>query len=173
MRNGIKVYDTDTHIVASAEALTPYLAATVRQWVPSLDDYWVPIRRSSAGETLQPPYVHRYQMGSGFGGGWGSDAPRMLGEAAPQPNAERRPQKFMGTKWPAWDADWVAANRIRDMDEEEVDVQVMVPTVPWGHDNPAVEIEFMRANHRFLDDFCSAYPTRLKALLIINAKFIK
>lgn len=173
MRNGIKVYDTDTHIVASAEALTPYLAATVRQWIPSLDDYWVPIRRSSAGETLQPPYVHRYQMGSGFGGGWGSDAPRLLGEAAPQANAERRPQKFMGRKWPAWDADWVAANRIRDMDEEGIDVQVMVPTVPWGHDNPAVEIEFMRANHRFLDDFCGAYPTRLKALLILNAKFIK
>jgi predicted TIM-barrel fold metal-dependent hydrolase len=97
----------------------------------------------------------------------------MLGEAAPQANAERRPQKFMGTKWPAWDADWEAANRIRDMDEEGVDVQVLVPSVPWGHDNPAVEIEFMRANHRFLDDFCSAYPARLKALLIINAKFIK
>jgi predicted TIM-barrel fold metal-dependent hydrolase len=79
----------------------------------------------------------------------------------------------MGTKWPAWDADWVAASRIRDMDEEGVDVQVLVPTVPWGHDNPAVEIEFMRANHRFLADFCGAYPTRLKSLMVVNAKFIK
>ena len=173
MRNGIKVYDTDTHIVPSAEALTPYLAATIKEWIPNLEDFHTPIRRSSAGETLQPPHQHRYQMGSGFGAGWGSDVPRMLGEAEPQAGAERRPQKFMGTKWPAWDADWVAAHRIRDMDEEGVDVQVMVPTVPWGHDHPAVEIEFMRANHRFLDDFCGAYPARLKALLIVNAKYIK
>ena len=173
MRNGIKVYDADTHVGASAEALEPYLASRVRELVPDLDTYRTPIRRSSAGETLQPPYAHRYQMGSGFGAGWGSDAPRMLGEAAPRQNAERRHQKFMGSKWPAPDADWVAASRIRDMDEEGVDVQVMVPSVPWGHGEPAVEIEFMRANHRFLDDFCGAYPDRLKALLVLNAKFIE
>jgi predicted TIM-barrel fold metal-dependent hydrolase len=121
---------------------------------------------------LQPPYAHRYRLGSGFGAGWGSDAPRILGEAAPREDAERRHQKFMGSKWPAPDADWVAASRIRDMDEEGVDVQVMVPSVPWGHPEAAVEIEFMRANHRFLDDFCGAYPDRLKALLVLNAKFI-
>jgi predicted TIM-barrel fold metal-dependent hydrolase len=173
VRNDVKVYDADTHIGASAESLEPYLASTIRELLPNLDDYRTPIRRSSAGETLQPPYVHRYQVGSGFGAGWGSDVPRMLGEAAARANAERRPQKFMGSKWPAKDADWVAASRIRDMDEEGVDVQVMVPTVPWGHDKVAVDIEFMRANHRFLDDFCSAYADRLKALLVINAKFVK
>ncbi|ETX08078.1 MAG: hypothetical protein ETSY2_07485 [Candidatus Entotheonella gemina] len=173
MRNGIKVYDTDTHLVPPAEVLTPYLASTIQEWIPNLSDYQSPIRRSSAGETLQPPYWHRYRMGSGFGVGWGSDVPRMLGEAEPQAGAERRPQKFMGTQWPAWDADWVANHRIRDMDEEGVDIQVMVPTVPWGHEQPAVEIEFMRANRRFLDDFCGAYPTHLKALLIVNAKYIK
>ena len=36
MRNDIKVYDTDTHIVATAEALTPYLASAIREWVSSL-----------------------------------------------------------------------------------------------------------------------------------------
>lgn len=173
MRNGMKVYDTDTHVGASAESLEPYLAAAVRELVPDLDNYRTPIRRSSTGETLQPPYAHRYQLGSGFGAGWGSDAPRMLGEAAPREHTERRYQKFMGSKWPAGNADWVAASRIRDMDEEGVDVQVMVPSVPWGHPEPAVEIEFMRANHRFLNDFCGAYPARLKALLILNAKYIE
>jgi len=172
MRNGFKVYDSDTHVAFSAELLEPYLASTVRPLLPNLDDYRTPIRRTSAGETLQPPYVHRYQMGRGFGAGWGSDVPRILGEAAPRANAERRPQKFMGSKWPAHDADWSAASRIRDMDEEGVDVQVMVPTVPWGHDNPAVEIECMRAIHRLLDDFCGTYADRLKALLVLNAKYV-
>jgi predicted TIM-barrel fold metal-dependent hydrolase len=173
MRNSIKVYDADTHVGASAEALDPYLASTVRELLPDLDAYRKPIHRNSSGEALEPPYAHRYQLGSGFGAGWGRDVPRTLGEAAPQANAERRPQKFMGSKWPAQDAEWVAASRIRDMDEEGVDVQVMVPTMPWGHDNPAVEIEFMRANHRFLNDFCGAYPTRLKSLLVVNARFVK
>jgi hypothetical protein len=172
MRNGFKIYDSDTHVGFSAELLEPYLASTVRPLLPNLDDYRTPIRRSSAGETIQPPYVHRYQLGKGFGAGWGSDVPRILGEATPRENAERRPQKFMGSKWPAHDADWSAASRIRDMDEEGVDVQVMVPTVPWGHDNPAVEIECMRAIHRLLDDFCGTYADRLKALLVLNAKYV-
>jgi predicted TIM-barrel fold metal-dependent hydrolase len=173
MRNGFKVYDSDTHVGFSAEILEPYLASTVKPLLPNLDDYRTPISRSSAGETLQPPYAHRYQLGQGFGAGWGSDVPRTLGEAAPRANAERRPQKFMGSKWPAQDADWSAASRIRDMDEEGVDVQVMVPTVPWGHDNPAVEIECMRAIHRLLNDFCADNGKRLKALLVLNAKYIE
>ncbi len=28
------VYDTDTHLVPSAEVLTPYLASTIQQWIP-------------------------------------------------------------------------------------------------------------------------------------------
>lgn len=173
MRNGVKVYDSDTHIGFSAEILEPYLASTVKPLLPNLNDYRTPMTRSSAGEPLQPPYAHRYQLGSGFGAGWGSDVPRTLGEGAPRENAERRHQKFMGSKWPAPDADWSAASRIRDMDEEGVDVQVMVPTVPWGHDNPAVEVACMQAIHRLLGDFCAPHTQRLKALLVLNAKYIE
>jgi predicted TIM-barrel fold metal-dependent hydrolase len=35
-----------------------------------------------------------------------------------------------------------------------------------------VDIEFLRANHRYLDDFCSGYPQRLKSLIITNAEYI-
>jgi len=172
MRNGFKVYDSDTHITASAEDLEPYLASAIRELLPDLEQLKVPIRASSTGETLEPPYSHRFRLGS-VGAGWMADAPRMLGEAAPQENVERRHQKFMGTKWPRKDGEWVADSRIRDMDEEGVDVQLMVPGVPRGHSDPAVDIEFMRANHRFLADFCGPYPDRLKALLILDARFIE
>ena len=172
MRNGFKVYDSDTHITASAEDLEPYLASAVRELLPDIDQLKVPVRANATGEALEPPYSHRFRLGSA-GAGWMADVPRTLGEAAPPENAQRRHQKFMGTKWPSKDGEWVAASRIRDMDEEGVDVQVMVPGVPRGHSDPAVDMEFMRANHRFLADFCDPYPDRLKALLILDARFIK
>ena len=171
MRNGFKVYDSDTHVTASAEELEPYLASPVKALVPELEKYKTPIRRTSAGAVLEPPYSHRYSLGSS-GGGWGSDAPRTLGEAAPQANAERRTQEFMGSRLPTADGEWVAQSRLRDMDEEGVDVQLMVPGVPRGHDDPKVDAEFMRANHRFLNDFCGTSPHRLKALLTLDARFI-
>ena len=37
MRNGFKVYDSDTHITASAEDLEPYLASAIRELLPELD----------------------------------------------------------------------------------------------------------------------------------------
>ena len=161
MRNGFKVYDSDTHVTASAEELEPYLASSVKALVPELEKYKTPMRRTSAGAVLEPPYSHRYSLGSS------------LGEAAPQPNAERRTQKFMGSKLPTADGEWVAESRLRDMDEEGVDVQLMVPGVPRGHDDPGVDAEFIRANHRFLNDFCGTSPHRLKALLTLDARFIE
>ena len=172
MRNGMRVYDSDTHVTASAEGLEPYLASSVRKMLPDLEKYKSPIRRTSAGATLEPPYSHRYNLG-GSGGGWGADAPRTLGEAAPQAGAERRGQKFMGAKLPTADGEWVVHSRLRDMDEEGVDVQLMVPGVPRGHDDPSVDAEFIRANHRFLNDFCGTSPHRLKALLTLDARFIE
>ena len=172
MRNGMKVYDSDTHVTASAEDLEPYLASSIKKMLPDLEKYRDPIRRTSAGATLEPPYSHRYNLG-GFGGGWGQDAPRTLGEAAPQADTRRRTQKFMGTKLPTADGEWVAESRLRDMDEEGVDVQLMVPGVPRGHDDPEVDTEFIRANHRFLNDFCGTSPHRLKALLTLDARFIE
>ena len=172
MRNGMRVYDSDTHITASAEGLEPYLAASVRKLLPDLEKYKSPIRRTSAGSTLEPPYSHRFNLG-GSGGGWGSDVPRTLGEALPQERTERRTQKFMGTKLPTAGGEWVAESRLKDMDEEGVDVQLMVPGVPSGHDHPAVDTEFIRANHRLLNDFRGTSPHRLKALLTLDARFIE
>lgn len=172
MRNGVKVFDSDTHVTALAEDLEPYLASAVKELVPDLDQYKEPIRSTTAGHTLEPPYSHRYRFAS-VGGGWSGDVPRTLGEAAPRKSTRGRLQKYMGTKLPAADGEWGAESRVRDMDEEGVDVQVMVPGVPRGYSDPAVDLEFLRANHRFLNDFCGKYPGRLKALLTLDARFVE
>ena len=172
MRNGLKVYDSDTHVHASAEGLEPYLASAAKKLLPELEQFKVPIKSTICGATLEPPYSHRYRL-AGLVGGWGEDPPRTLGEAVPQTDGLRRNQKFMGSKIPSSDGEWVAESRLRDMDEEGVDVQLLVPGVPRGHNDPAVDLEFIRANHRFLNDFCNTSPHRLKALLTLDARFVE
>ena len=59
MRNGLKVYDSDTHVHASAEGLEPYLSASVRKLSAGTRE--VPPahekdnRRGCAGAALLPP----------------------------------------------------------------------------------------------------------------------
>jgi hypothetical protein len=60
------------------------------------------------------------------------------------------------------------------MDEEGVDVQRLVNAGgPSGYENRAVDVEFMQAQHRWLDDFCNKYPQRLKFMIGVNAKYIE
>src|SRR3989442_6728064 len=85
MRNGYKVYDSDTHVGPSADTLEKYLSSRVRELVPDLESRKVPQRRHSARLAYASPYRTRFRLGSGGAvGGWGADVPRTLGEAEPR-----------------------------------------------------------------------------------------
>jgi uncharacterized protein len=171
MRSGYQIYDADTHNQPSAETLEPYLDRRIRELIPDLDDRKVPIRIGLAGEIRQEPYRHMYRFGSG-GGGWGSGKPRILGEAEPR-DVERHFQQFMGSRFPTeGGVDFNAEVRIQDMDVEGVDIHMMVPSGANGHKNPEVEMGFIRANHRYLHDFCSVDPHRLKSLIVVTSRCI-
>lgn len=172
MRNGMRVYDADTHVQPSAEVLEPYLPALVRERVPDLDKYKSPIKIGLAGEVRQEPFKHFYWFGGGEGG-WGGDHVRILGDAGPREGASRRFQKFMGTKFPTEGGVDYSDVRVRDMDEEGVDVQLMVPSGANSHPDPEVELAFIQAQHRFLDDFCKPYPDRLKSLIVVSARNVQ
>ena len=157
MRNGYKVYDSDTHIGPLADTLEKYLSPSVRQFVPDLESRKIPHKRHSIGMDYPLPYPRRFRLSRGQAvGGWGADVPRVLGDAEPRASTRGAYGRFMGTKPPQlYSDDWDAEGRLRDMDEEGVDVQLLVnPGGPSGHENSDVNIEFMRAQHRFLDDFC-------------------
>ncbi len=172
MRNGYRVFDADTHVHATAESLDKYLSAELRERLPNLDSYKSPFRTGGAGEKLEPPLRNLYRFESR--GGWGGGQNRVLGEAAPREGVEREFQHFMGRVFPTpGSSDYDPDARIRDMDREGVDVHMMVPAGFVGHEDPWVEMEFIRANHRYLDDFCSEYPKRLKSLIVVTPHSIE
>jgi predicted TIM-barrel fold metal-dependent hydrolase len=175
MRQGYKVYDSDTHIGPSAETLERYLSPRLRELVPDLDAFKVPQRQHISGKPYDPPYPTAFRLRSGGAGGWGGDVPRVLGEAAPRENAGRAYGAFQGSKLPVFESyDSDPDARVRDMDEEGVDVHLLVNTGgPSGHQDPLVAIEFNRAQHRYLADFCSRHPHRLKSMIAVNARFVE
>lgn len=170
MKDGMKVYDTDTHVSPAAEQLNDYLSPRLRELVPDLDAHMNPFHVGFAGEVYEPPFRHRYQFAKGPAG-WGSDNPRVLGEAEPRRQG-RRFQTFMGERLPTHGGIEFAGPRLMDMDEEGVDVHMMVPDPANNAENPEIEFEMLAAQHRWLNDFCAASPHRLKSLIVVSARSV-
>src|SRR5206468_7748965 len=66
------------------------------------------------------------------------------------------------------------AERIKDMDYEGVDVNLMLPSGWFGTwtagDDVALEMGMYRAYHRWINDYCAAYPDRLGAVMLSSAR---
>src|SRR5437868_10565699 len=147
MKDGLRVYDADTHVEPSAEVLEKYVDPGFRARLPDLAAYRVPIRPNNPGGA---PGRHVYRFGQ-------ISYKRILGEAAPRPEHSGRASVWMGAKQPRRGVQDDAADaRIADMDEEGVDAHFMIPTA-WtslvGHDDAALETNVMRAYHRHMEDF--------------------
>ena len=170
MRNGYKVFDSDTHFHPSVESIEPYLDSALRARAAEFKQR--EFTMGWAGEPLSEPYRHMYQLGQQ--GGWGTAPPRHLGEPGPRENAQRRFQHFMGTVYPTeGGADHAMDARIADMDREGQDAHLLVPAVASGHEDPSVDSGMVQALHRYLDDICGAHPDRLFSMLAVNARFIE
>lgn len=164
MKHGFQVWDTDTHMQPTIEAVSPYYDADLRARLPELEPYKVRVPADNGKRsTRQLEGRHHYSVGK-------VAYRRILGQAEPPAVPVVNSGKFQGTKLPALGvADDDVEARIRDMDEEGVDVQLLVPGVPMGVSllkDPQLEMGLIRAYHRYINDFCSKYPTRLKALLV-------
>jgi len=171
MRDGRRVYDSDTHIQPSAETLERYFDQDLKDRIPDRQQHLAPIRMGLAGEVRDEPFRHSFRLPTTLRRA--EDPPRILGEAAPRPGAKRQFQKFWGSKFPTdGGQDDSPQVRLADMDEEGMDVHMMVPPGANGHEDPAVEMGFIRATHRYLDEFCSASPRRLKSLIVVSSRCV-
>jgi len=119
MKNGFRVYDSDTHVLPAAEVIERYVDPGFRPRLAELAPYRVPIRQSAEH---QGGGLHGYRIAPQF-------YRRVLGEAAPREGHTGRETNWRGSKLPrpgVQDDD--AANRVSDMDDEGTDVHFLVPS---------------------------------------------
>src|SRR6266545_2073156 len=165
-RSGYRIFDADTHIIEPAEPIEAHLSAADRAKLAALGPV---IGRAPAKAGMT-----RYRIGKM------PKLNRRLGsrERVDPPSATTKGEKDGGTPWdvrwqgPPWPDDRVSFDshaRVKDMDIEGIDVNMILPSggVPafCGLDDVALEQAMYQAYHRFLADYCAPYPERLTSLI--------
>jgi predicted TIM-barrel fold metal-dependent hydrolase len=173
MRAGFRVWDVDTHFQPSAETIVQYLESPFKERLDEFEQFKNPVKRGRAGQELSLPYFHWYRFGRGEEG-WGQKKPRHLGEAGPRLNEERQFQKFMGRIFPTVGVeDDLIDTRIHEMDQEGVDTQLLVCSAFGSHAEVEVDLAFIRALHRYLDEVWGRYPGRFTSMLQATARDVE
>ncbi len=162
MKEGFRIYDTDTHIDPGADVLEKYVDPGFRERLDDLAPYRVAIKSRSVDGGVR----HTYRFES-------KRYERTLGEAESRPGSpdgrvwrgERRPSPGV--------VDDRSDNRVFDMDAEGSDVHFLVPSV-WtsvvGLPDVSLEIGLIRAYHRHMQEFCGPFPDRLKGPIVASTR---
>jgi len=165
MRDGLRVYDADTHVNPAAEVLERYVDASFRPRLADLAAYHVPMGRPADGENQ----LHGYRIETKF-------YRRVLGEAGPHPTFAGRVGTWRGTQRPRSGVqDDQAENRVKDMDDEGTDVHLLVHggwTGVVGLADAELEVGLIRAYHRYMADFCGQFPARLKGMIVASTRAV-
>ncbi len=167
-RGGYKIFDADTHVGPKMEVIERYLAAAERAKLPAWEDYKLTHTKDgyTKDSTIYTRGVRNFRRHLGAAK---VDEKKLVGFSAAYsgPKTRRKPSALV-------DSD--PAARIADMDLENVDVNLMLPSGWFGTwtttDDVALEMGMYRAYHRWIDEYCSAYPDRLGAVLLICARDI-
>ena len=162
-RNGYKIFDADTHVRPDADLLEPYMSASTRDKLAHYEKYKT---RNKEGAVTYLMGERKYKRRLG-----------LAGEAAPQSkeymSGYKRHQH--GNPNPLCERDPTV--RIADMDLEGVDVNLMLPSGWFGCwttiDDVGLETSVYEAYHRWMADYCAAFPDRLKGVIVVAARDVK
>src|SRR3954467_3599564 len=162
MRDGFKILDSDTHVGPYMDVLERYLSADEKARLAGWDAY----KSKSKGFPVYTKGQRRYL--------------RKLGTAEAQPDKGGYMTGFIGAKRerePAVRGDHEPAERIKDLDYEGVDVNLTLPSGWFGTwtagDDVALEAAMYRAYHRWMEEYCGAYPERLGGLILVGTRDVK
>ncbi len=162
-RDGYRIFDSDTHVGPDARILADYLSAAETDRLRGWEEYK---SRDRSGRETYTRGQRRYR--------------RRLGLAEPAAAPAEYMAGFTGVKRtrqpsPLVDAD--PGERIKDMDYEGVDVNLTLPSGWFGTwtagDDVALEMAMYRAYHRWMADYCGAYPNRLGGVILAGARDIE
>jgi predicted TIM-barrel fold metal-dependent hydrolase len=163
-KNGFRIFDADTHVGPAVNIIDNHLSQAEKRRLDSWEDFkWVDARNGNVEYT-------RYRL----------NYMRKLGskEFMPAPD-QGRASRFTGElkHHPALPTSETDPDvRIRDMDLEGVDVNLCLPSSWFGTfcANEDVELEhaMYRAYHRWMKEYCGAYPARLKGVIAVSARNI-
>src|SRR5262245_9452762 len=170
-RSGYRIFDADTHVIEPAEPIEAYLSAADRAKLAALG--------AQVGRAQGKAGMSRYRVGKR------PDLNRMLGsrDRVPPADSVAKGLKDGGTPWdvrwqgPPFPDDRVNFDshaRIKDMDIEGVDVNMVLPSGGLaafsGLDDVAVETAMYQAFIRFLKDYCAPYPDRLTSVMHVTVR---
>jgi predicted TIM-barrel fold metal-dependent hydrolase len=162
-REGYRIFDSDTHVGPDASILCHYLSAAEKDRLAGWAEFE---SRDRNGKLTYTKGQRRYR--------------RRLGTADPDTAPAGYMAGFTGVKRsrepsPQVDAD--PAARIADMDFEGVDVNLTLPSGWFGTwsagDDIVLEMAMYRAYHRWMEDYCGAYPNRLGGVILAGARNIE
>src|SRR5215831_2536821 len=167
-RDGYRIFDADTHIIEPVEPIEAHLSEADRQKLAALG-----------------PLIGRTPAKSGMTRYWIGKRPKLdrrLGSrerVAPPARTARDGGTPWDVRWqgPPFPSDRVSFDphaRVKDMDIEGVDVNMILPSggVPAlaGIDDAALEAAVYEAYHRFVGDYCAPYPDRLTSVVLVSAR---
>src|SRR5882757_7542926 len=152
MFNGIKVIDADGHVMEPNELYDQYLDSKYKSQLEEL---------KNVAATRRSKYFFGYfhQLNTG----------RPLGVAMIDKPLMRTGRKPVG-ELPDMRGGHDPSIRIKDMDREGIDVAVLFATVVSSFcalESVEFEVAMVRGYHRWLADYCAAYPNRLKGVAVV------
>jgi uncharacterized protein len=159
-RDGYRIFDSDTHVGPDAAILDRYLSEAEKDRLIGWERYRTTGRN---GHVTYTKGQRRYR--------------RKLGTATPEESPGGYMAGFTGVARqrqpsPLVDADPSA--RIADMDYEGVEVNLALPSGWFGTwtsgDDLALEMAMYRAYHRWMADYCGAYPRRLGGVILAGSR---
>jgi predicted TIM-barrel fold metal-dependent hydrolase len=162
-RNGYQIFDSDTHVGPAAEILTQYLTTHEQAKLTSWEPYKVVQRRTGHVTYTRGSRAYRRRLGLADADTSAASTGYMAGFTGAHKGQDPSPLV---------DAD--PAARIKDMDLEGVDVNLTLPSGWFGtwtlSEDPEVETMMYRAYHRWMDDYCGAFPARITGVILVSAR---
>ncbi len=162
-QDGYRIFDSDTHVGPDAAILSNYLSQAEKDRLAGWEQYRSTGRNGHVTYTKGQRHYRRRLGAAGpeeAPGGYMAGFTGVARERQPSPRVDADP-----------------AARIADMDYEGVEVNLTLPSGWFGTwtagDDIALEMAMYRAYHRWMEDYCGAFPKRLGGVILAGARDIE